>query len=98
MAITNLFAEGRYRVVHKLGFGGSSTIWLAREQHGGQSYASIPIKEIIPQSLSSLVLGAKIQIPQDYFMEDGPNGSHLCSVYQPAGPRILPMTFVQEGS
>ena len=56
------------------------------------------MEEIIPQSLSSLVLGAKIQIPQDYFMEDGPNGSHLCSVYQPAGPRILPMTFVQEGS
>jgi serine/threonine-protein kinase SRPK3 len=26
------FAHGRYRVIHKLGFGGSSTVWLARDQ------------------------------------------------------------------
>ncbi|KAJ6505820.1 kinase-like domain-containing protein [Mycena vitilis] len=27
------FAHGRYRIIHKLGFGGSSTIWLARDNH-----------------------------------------------------------------
>jgi serine/threonine-protein kinase SRPK3 len=32
IVVGNLFAHGRYRVIHKLGFGGSSTIWLARDQ------------------------------------------------------------------
>ena len=31
---------------------------------------------------------SKIQVPEDYFMEKGPNGSHLCLVYQLAGPSI----------
>ena len=26
------FKEGRYRVIHKLGHGGFSTIWLARDE------------------------------------------------------------------
>ena len=104
VAINDLFAEGRYRVVHKLGFGGSSTIWLAREQHGGlvaikvmRSDSSTSIKEIpdlsIPQFLSSLDPRARIQIPQDHFFEHGVNGSHLCLVYQLAGPSILSMSF-----
>src|ERR1700761_3690364 len=32
ISIGDEFAHGRYRVIHKLGFGGSSTIWLARDQ------------------------------------------------------------------
>ncbi|KAH0839399.1 kinase-like domain-containing protein [Lanmaoa asiatica] len=31
--IGDSFARERYKVIHKLGFGGSSTIWLARDQH-----------------------------------------------------------------
>lgn len=34
VAIGDVFGQGRYRVVHKLGFGGSSTIWLARNRPG----------------------------------------------------------------
>lgn len=33
VSIGDIFANGRYRVLHKLGFGGSSTVWLARDQH-----------------------------------------------------------------
>ncbi|KAK0483777.1 kinase-like domain-containing protein [Armillaria novae-zelandiae] len=33
MSIGDVFADGRYRVIHKLGFGGSSTIWLALDRH-----------------------------------------------------------------
>jgi serine/threonine-protein kinase SRPK3 len=108
VAIADLFAEGRYRVVHKLGSGGSSTIWLAREQ--GTSGGLVTIKVMraellsnnsiedvpelsVPRSVSSLAPGANIQTPQDYFMEVGPNGSHLCLVYQLAGPSILSMSF-----
>ncbi|TFY66285.1 hypothetical protein EVG20_g4810 [Dentipellis fragilis] len=32
ITIGDTFSEGRYRVVHKLGFGSSSTVWLARDQ------------------------------------------------------------------
>lgn len=31
ISIGETFAKGRYRVIHKLGFGGSSTIWMARD-------------------------------------------------------------------
>lgn len=104
VAIADLFAEGRYRVVHKLGSGGSSTIWLAREQGGFGGLVTIKVMraelssiEVVPElsvplSVSSLP-GANIQTPQDHFMEVGPNGSHLCLVYQLAGPSILSMSF-----
>ena len=34
VSIGDVLAQGRYRVVHKLGFGGGSTIWLGRNQAG----------------------------------------------------------------
>ncbi|KAG6834369.1 hypothetical protein H0H93_010090 [Arthromyces matolae] len=35
LAIGDTLAHGRYRIIHKLGFGGSSTIWLARNNKHG---------------------------------------------------------------
>jgi hypothetical protein len=32
IAIGDLFARGRYRIIHKLGIGASSTVWLARDR------------------------------------------------------------------
>ena len=32
ISIGDTFNHGRFRVLHKLGFGGSSTVWLARDQ------------------------------------------------------------------
>jgi len=32
VSIGDVFADGRYKVLHKLGYGGSSTVWLARDQ------------------------------------------------------------------
>ena len=62
-----------------------------------RSDSSTSIKEIpdlsIPQFLSSLDPRARIQIPQDHFFEHGVIGSHLCLVYQLAGPSILSMSF-----
>jgi serine/threonine protein kinase len=34
--------DGRYRIVHKLGFGGSSTVWLARDELSS-GYVSLKI-------------------------------------------------------
>ncbi|KAF5353457.1 hypothetical protein D9756_007915 [Leucocoprinus leucothites] len=35
ISIGDTFDHGRFRVLHKLGFGGSSTVWLARDQQEG---------------------------------------------------------------
>ena len=32
LSIGDVFAKGRYKVLHKLGYGRSSTVWLARDQ------------------------------------------------------------------
>ncbi|KAF8962533.1 kinase-like domain-containing protein [Flammula alnicola] len=67
VAIGDVFAQGRYRVVHKLGFGGSSTIWLARNRLGklvtlkvmGAEVSSKPADEIpelaVPLKLSEYI-------------------------------------------
>jgi hypothetical protein len=34
--IGDLFSRGRHRIIHKLGFGSSSTIWLARDRLFGK--------------------------------------------------------------
>ncbi|KAF5383682.1 hypothetical protein D9615_003640 [Tricholomella constricta] len=109
VAIGDVFAQGRYRVVHKLGFGGSSTIWLARNRPGKlvtlkvmrAEDSSKPVGDIpdlaVPLKLSEYlhakgpVARSNIQTPEDYFTENGPNGSHLCLVYELAGPSILSM-------
>ncbi|KIM46980.1 hypothetical protein M413DRAFT_63939 [Hebeloma cylindrosporum] len=110
IAIGDVFAQGRYRVVHKLGFGGSSTIWLARNRSGKlvtlkvvrADVSSKPVDQVpelgVPRKLLEYVqergpvVRSNIQTVQDHFMEDGPNGSHLCLVYQLAGPSILSMS------
>jgi serine/threonine-protein kinase SRPK3 len=31
VSIGDIYANGRYKILHKLGYGGSSTVWLARD-------------------------------------------------------------------
>ncbi len=65
VSIGDVFADGRYKVLHKLGFGGSSTIWLARYSVSGilvalkvlAAYKSTKPKEelVISQKLDVLI-------------------------------------------
>jgi serine/threonine protein kinase len=114
VAIGDVFAEGRYRVVHKLGFGGSSTIWLARNRPGKlvtlkimrAKVSSKPVDEIPELAVSlklseyiqakGLVPRSNIQTPGDCFKENGPNGLHLCLVYQLAGLAFYPCRIARE--
>lgn len=101
--IGDTFYEGRYKVVHKLGFGGYSTIWLARDQHL-QRYVSLKILVACQSSESN---EAKIHrllsssspesnhpgqrfVPRllDDFTLNGPNGRHLCLVQEVAACSI----------
>ncbi|KAL8838478.1 MAG: hypothetical protein Q9176_005030 [Flavoplaca citrina] len=78
------FKDGRYKVIHKLGWGGYATVWLARDfiqevrilEHLSQGPASHPGKKHIIQLL-------------DRFEHTGPNGTHPCLVFEPLGPNVL---------
>jgi serine/threonine protein kinase len=100
--IGDTFCNGRYTVVHKLGYGGYSTIWLARDQQR-RSYVSLKIltARSSPDSHKGKILHylmrsdnthpGKRFIPPllDQFSVHGPNGHHQCLVGEPAGSSIF---------
>ncbi|KAJ7133269.1 hypothetical protein C8R44DRAFT_611522, partial [Mycena epipterygia] len=56
--IGNEFAHGHYRVIHKLGFSGSSSIWLAcdrKQQSGGlvtlKAMRAVASTKLLPNDL-----------------------------------------------
>jgi serine/threonine-protein kinase SRPK3 len=114
VSIGDVFADGRYKVLHKLGFGGSSTIWLARDSVSGilvalkvlAAFKSTKPKDeieelIISRKLDSLIASThnparhNIQTIKDSFIEEGPNGTHVCLVSELAGPSVYAMCFWQ---
>ncbi|KAK2758675.1 hypothetical protein FQN54_003365 [Arachnomyces sp. PD_36] len=95
--IGDTLCRGRYTIVHKLGFGSYSTIWLARDQQLGR-YVSLKILVAGAQEsregeiLHLLTKGdpnhvGRQFIPSllDQFSFDGPNGHHVCLVEETAG-------------
>jgi serine/threonine protein kinase len=95
--IGDVFDNGRYEVVHKLGSGGYSTTWLARDKDTEHyvalkipraSEASKSTEADILRLLSDSTSGHKGQrfVPRllDEFAFDGPNGHHVCLVQEAA--------------
>lgn len=90
--------NARYRVVHKLGHGTFSTIWLAQDQKMNRFVAlkvctadSDPREIGVLEKLSSnnRSQGANSQkamtpLVHDKFYTEGPNGAHPCYVTEPA--------------
>lgn len=99
--IDDSFQGGRYTVVHKLGYGGYSTIWLARD-HQQNRYVSLKIKvsEALSLSKESKIMRllndrdakeeGRRSVPRllDEFSIAGPNGNHSCLVGEPAGLNV----------
>ncbi|KAL8918353.1 MAG: hypothetical protein Q9172_005464 [Xanthocarpia lactea] len=100
------FKNGRYKIMHKLGWGGYGTVWLAKDQLLPR-YAAIKVmvSEIShddheAQVLDQLSKGSpnhpgKKHIVQllDRFQHHGPNGTHSCLVLELLGPSV---NFVAE--
>ncbi|RMZ85138.1 hypothetical protein DV738_g32, partial [Chaetothyriales sp. CBS 135597] len=98
---------GRYRVVDKLGFGGYSTVWLARDTLQGR-YVAVKVG-IANSSLRETnvlsVLSTRFQstptcpghsaipLPLDEFEVDGPNGKHFCYTTTPARCNLREVSF-----
>jgi len=84
----------RYSIVHKLGHGGWSTIWLAKDQQL-QKYVAVKLGiagsgsreiEILEQLHDGGFAPAQSLIPRvlDHFVVHGPNGEHNAIVMEPA--------------
>lgn len=106
--LDDTLADNRYHILHKLGYGGFSTVWLARDRARDQlvslkiltaeasSRPYCPDIEIL-QALEKSPLDhpgrQHILFPLDHFTLQGPNGSHLCLVSQVAGPSIEDLSY-----
>lgn len=90
--------RGRYRIVHKLGYGSYSTTWLARDEQN-MKYVAVKICTADSSSqefdIVSILAGSRHpfikcqgekMIPSviDTFNIQGPNGNHSCYVTIPA--------------
>ena len=98
----------RYRIVHKIGFGGWSTAWLARDQHT-ETYVCVKFLEANdpagPKELqimrhlakhSSDHVGSQfIGLLLDDFVVNGKAGNHICMVTRVGGRKLQRATLFQ---
>jgi serine/threonine-protein kinase SRPK3 len=99
------FKDGKYTVVRKLGWGHFSTVWLSRDNNTGKHvalkvvrsaahYTETAIDEI---KLLNKIVQAKPDHPGrkhvvsllDSFEHKGPNGTHVCMVFEVLGENLL---------
>lgn len=100
IALHDEISNGRYRIIHKLGYGSFSTVWLARDQQH-QTYLAVKVlradisedllsrERVVLHSLKSDAAedlhSAFVAILEDDFFIIGPNGRHWCQVTEVQG-------------
>ncbi|PWN53568.1 kinase-like protein [Violaceomyces palustris] len=103
--VGDTFSEGRYLIVRKLGWGHFSTVWLAKDfkmnRHvalkvvkSAPHYTETALDEI--KLLQRLVSANPNHAGRrhcvsllDHFRHKGPNGSHVCMVFEVLGENLL---------
>ena len=100
--------HSRYRIVDKLGFGGYSTVWLARDTcleryvavKVGVADSSLRETNILralsaplPSASPAYPGHSSIPLPLDEFKLNGPNGTHLCYTMTPARCNLREVSF-----
>ncbi|KAI9826128.1 MAG: serine/threonine protein kinase, CMGC group [Thelocarpon impressellum] len=105
VTVGEVFKDGKYTVVRKLGWGHFSTVWLSRDNSSGKHvalkvvrsaahYTETAIDEI---KLLNKIVQAKPDHPGrkhvvsllDSFEHKGPNGVHVCMVFEVLGENLL---------
>ncbi|EFP89471.1 serine/threonine protein kinase, CMGC group [Puccinia graminis f. sp. tritici] len=105
VTIGETFCDGRYLIVRKLGWGHFSTVWLAHDTHLNRHVALKVVKsahhytETAEDEIRLLqrVVTASPNHPGrrhvvsllDSFRHRGPNGSHVCMVFEVLGENLL---------
>ncbi|KAF2875293.1 kinase-like domain-containing protein [Massariosphaeria phaeospora] len=112
IALGDLFNDGRYKVLHKLGWGGYSTVWAAKDLRNQEYVAlKVSVAEIHGKSRELRVLRTLMELNPgetgsrhvmqllNHFYIEGPNGKHECLVLEflgPSVPDVLDMRFNDE--
>ncbi|EEY19442.1 serine/threonine-protein kinase SKY1 [Verticillium alfalfae VaMs.102] len=99
----DIFKDGQYQVIRKLGDGSYSTVWLARDLSRRRYVAmKILVSDVSASTFEVHILrqindvaraqGAR-HVTQllDEFEHSGPNGIHKCLVFEPMGPSVNSM-------
>ncbi|EJU05906.1 kinase-like protein [Dacryopinax primogenitus] len=103
--IGDSFSDGRYVVVRKLGWGHFSTVWLAKDQKLNRHVALKVVKSAPRYTETALdeiklcqrLISADPAHPGrnhvisflDHFRHRGPNGTHVCMVFEVLGENLL---------
>lgn len=105
VSVGEQFKDGKYTVVRKLGWGHFSTVWLSKDNvtqkhvalkvvRSAAHYTETAIDEI---KLLNKIVAAKPDHPGrkhvvsllDSFEHKGPNGTHVCMVFEVLGENLL---------
>ena len=99
--LSDTFSNDRYTVIHKLGYGGYATVWLARDKQqncyvalkiltasGSTECNEFKILHKLTESKAKHLHEAHIAPLLDHFQITGPNGTHACLVLPFLGPSI----------
>ncbi|KAF2420196.1 kinase-like protein [Tothia fuscella] len=83
----DLLKDGRYRIVHKLGWGGYSTVWISVSEQGERNREFKVLRAIA--SMRSEHPGYRHLVQMlDHFQLLGPNGTHSCVVLEVLGSSV----------
>lgn len=97
------FKDGRYTVLHKLGWGHFSTVWMVRDEQTGRQGALKVVKaaaHYTEAARDEITLLSQIaeKDPEDrhyccrmvdWFEHSGPHGRHVCMVFEVLGDNLL---------
>jgi serine/threonine-protein kinase SRPK3 len=99
------YKEGKYTIVRKLGWGHFSTVWLSKDNVTGKHVALKVVRSAAHYTETALdeikllnkVVGANKDHPGrahvvsllDSFTHKGPNGNHVCMVFEVLGENLL---------
>lgn len=99
------FKDGKYTVVRKLGWGHFSTVWLSRDNTTGKHVALKVVRSAAHYTETAIdeikLLNKIVQANPDHpgrkhvvslldsFEHKGPNGTHVCMVFEVLGENLL---------
>ncbi|KAL7269012.1 serine/threonine protein kinase, CMGC [Rhizina undulata] len=105
VTVGEIFKNGRYEVIRKLGWGHFSTVWLSKDNQTGQHVALKVVRSAAHYTETALdeikllqrIVAANPTHPGkahvvsllDSFEHKGPNGMHVCMVFEVLGENLL---------